>query len=57
MADAVEEVKPVEPGMSRPQIMARCRMYWSGKWPENLTSGVMFYEGERITRAEFEARP
>lgn len=24
-------------------------------WPEQLTSGVMFYEGERITRAEFEA--
>lgn len=43
-----------EPGMSRPQIIARARMAHSGKWPEQLTSGVMFYEGERITRDEFE---
>ena len=24
-------------------------------WPDQLESGVMFYMGERITRAEFEA--
>ncbi|WP_293705992.1 hypothetical protein [Stenotrophomonas sp. UBA7606] len=24
-----------------------------GKWPEQLTSGVMFYEGRRITYTEF----
>jgi hypothetical protein len=23
-------------------------------WPERLTSGVMFWKGERITRAEFQ---
>lgn len=26
---------------------------WDGKWPKVLTSGVLFYEGARITRAEF----
>jgi hypothetical protein len=26
---------------------------WGGKWPRELTSGVMFYDGLRITRAEF----
>lgn len=25
-----------------------------GKWPAELPSGVMFYMGERITRADFE---
>lgn len=34
----------------------RARSAWGGKWPEQLTSGVMFYEGQRITRAEFEKR-
>lgn len=33
----------------------RARAAWGGKWPEQLTSGVMFYEGERITREQFEA--
>lgn len=28
---------------------------WGGKWPEQLESGVMFYDGLRITRVEFEA--
>ena len=23
------------------------------KWPDHLTSGIMFYDGERITVAEF----
>jgi len=25
-----------------------------GKWPESLVSGIMFYDGLRITREEFE---
>lgn len=25
------------------------------KWPQELTSGVMFYMGERITKPEFDA--
>ena len=24
------------------------------KWPENLTSGIMFFDGQRITKEEFE---
>lgn len=48
-----EKTKP-EPGMARTQILARARMAWSGSWPDQLTSGVMFYEGERITRDEFD---
>lgn len=26
---------------------------WGGVWPDQLESGVMFFMGERITRAEF----
>ncbi|WP_404991205.1 hypothetical protein [Cupriavidus pauculus] len=38
---------------NRAQIVSRAVNAHGGKWPEQLTSGVMFYEGERITRAEF----
>jgi hypothetical protein len=32
----------------------RCAVVaWNYRWPEQLESGVMFYMGERITRAEF----
>lgn len=27
--------------------------YWKSKWPESLTSGVMYFNGERILREEF----
>ncbi|WP_426269208.1 hypothetical protein ACN9MB_13350 [Dyella kyungheensis] len=27
---------------------------YNGKWPDELTSGVLFYYGQRITRSEFE---
>lgn len=40
-------------GNSRRQIIDRARAAHYGAWPD-LPSGVMFYEGERITRAEFE---
>jgi hypothetical protein len=36
--------------------VAHARTAWGGKWPDQLTSGVMFYEGERITREQFEAQ-
>jgi hypothetical protein len=26
---------------------------WGGKWPDQLTSGIMFYDSLRITKAEF----
>lgn len=37
----------------RAKTIARAVAAWAWKWPEDLTSGVMFYEGERITKAEF----
>lgn len=37
----------------RAQVIARAVAAHNRAWPEQLTSGVMFYEGERITRAEF----
>jgi hypothetical protein len=33
----------------------RAVVAWGGIWPAQLESGVMFYDGLRITRAEFEA--
>lgn len=41
------------PGMARSQVIARARMAHWGQWPDVLTSDVMFWEGERITRDEF----
>ncbi len=38
------------------ETIARARAAWLGIWPEHLTSGVMFYEGMRITREAFEER-
>lgn len=37
----------------RAEIIARAVAAHGRAWPEQLTSGVMFYEGERITKAEF----
>jgi len=34
----------------------RARAAWGGKWPAQLTSGVMFFEGCRITREQFESQ-
>ena len=34
--------------------LAKAVAYHNGAWPEQLTSGVMFFDGLRITRAEFE---
>jgi hypothetical protein len=50
------EETAVEPSMHRSQVIARARMAHGGKWPEELTSGVMFYEGLRVTRDDFEHR-
>lgn len=30
------------------------RRTFFNKWPENLTSGIMFFDGQRITKEEFE---
>ncbi|WP_373379862.1 hypothetical protein [Cupriavidus nantongensis] len=49
---AAPAAQPAENG-ERAQIIARAVAVHGRKWPEQLTSGVMFYEGERITRAEF----
>lgn len=34
--------------------IAECREHHGGKWPEDLTSGVMFWRGYKIHRDEFE---
>lgn len=38
---------------SRLQIIRRAIAYSDYKWPAHLTSGIMLYEGERITVEEF----
>jgi DNA-directed RNA polymerase subunit RPC12/RpoP len=42
------------PPAQREAIIRRAVGAWNRAWPAQLESGVMFYEGERITRAEFE---
>lgn len=43
-----------ESGIDRHILRRACRHHdW--KWPESLTSGVMFFDGERITIEAFTA--
>lgn len=35
--------------------IAAARKAYNNKWPDMLESGVMFYNGDRITKEEFEA--
>lgn len=44
-----------EPAVASDPRLARAVAYWRGTWPAQLEGGVMFYEGLRITRGEFEA--
>ena len=39
--------------MNRLQTIRMACRYFNYKWPEQLSSGVMFYFGERITIEEF----
>lgn len=48
IAEATVDIRPDE--RIREAVIA-----WNHVWPEQLESGVMFYKGLRITRAEFEA--
>lgn len=34
-------------------IVLRACAYFNWKWPKDLTSGIMFFEGKRITLIEF----
>lgn len=45
-----------EDRLTRALSIQRARAAWGNQWPEQLTSGVMFYEGQRITRKQFEAK-
>jgi hypothetical protein len=49
-AEAVEKSKK-----ERDSLILRAVSYHSKKWPEELDSGVMFFEGERITIKEFKS--
>lgn len=41
----------------RAAVIREARAACNGEWPAKLESGVMFFMGERITRAEFERQP
>lgn len=34
-------------------VIEEARAYFNYTWPEQLTSGVMFFKGVRITKAQF----
>ncbi len=33
--------------------IARAYLFFNGKWPKELTSGIMFFDGLRITLHDF----
>ena len=37
------------------RTIRNARGFYAGRWPDQLDSGVMFFEGQRITRDEFES--
>lgn len=39
--------------MNREQIIRECVIDHNFRWPRNLYSGVMFFNGERITIEDF----
>lgn len=39
--------------LDRLSIIKSACLYFNFHWPPDLTSGVMFFGGERITRREF----
>lgn len=41
--------------MNEQQIIRRACVYYNYVWPKQLVSGVMFFEGTRITIEQFQA--
>lgn len=41
--------------IERLSIIKNACIYFNFQWPRELTSGVMFFGGERITRREFQS--
>lgn len=41
---------------SRTSVIREACAHFKYKWPTQLTSGIMFYDGERITIEEFAAQ-
>ena len=41
--------------MTDEQILHDAISFWTGEWPPELYSGVMFYKGLRITKQQFDA--
>lgn len=39
--------------MTSVSVILRACNHFNNKWPKELTSGIMFYEGQRITIEEF----
>ena len=39
--------------LTKPAIIFRCVAYHEYKWPSELISGIMLFEGETITVGEF----
>lgn len=57
IVDALNKTRPSarfpEDKMHRMSMIREAVIHHKYKWPEQLTSGVMFYRGERITIKEF----
>lgn len=41
--------------MKQPDVVRRACHYWNYKWPEELWTGIMYFDGETITIEEFNA--
>lgn len=53
--DYIDEAQRRLEMKDKAQIIAEVKALNGSKWPRELWTGVMFFDGERITREEFEA--
>lgn len=51
-----QQVEVDSQAQHRSMIIGQAVMHHGGKWPEQLSSGIMFFNGQRITVEEFQAR-
>lgn len=52
----VASVSADKKGEERNKAIGEAVAYYNGKWPDELWSGVMFFNGERISLGEFYAQ-
>lgn len=53
---AVKSAEPDYAEQQRQERIGEAVCYWRMRWPDELPSGIMFFNGARITRDEFNAR-